>query len=198
MKKDFNDCLGLIQNEKIRNLVTKALAAAPVEFWKDPSSASGKHHPPENQVEGGIVIHSRKAVFVALELFVWFNIKDQLSRDKVVAACILHDIAKYGVPWRKWVDKRHGPIAADWLKRFIPYCESSGENRQIFPDEDLNDVVELVRNHMGRWNRPVPTPALAIGKEVSKKDILSLIVQIADFWSSQKWCPFVADKFGEK
>jgi len=85
MKKDLDDYLELIQSEGIRNFVKTALAAAPPEFWIAPASSSGKYHPPEDNMEGGLVIHSRKAVRVAIALCRFFGIEDGLMKDMVIA-----------------------------------------------------------------------------------------------------------------
>jgi len=84
----------LIKSEKIRKFVEKALEMAPKEFWIAPCSSSGKYYPPEDQVKGGTIIHSRKTIQVALSLFNFFDITDQLTKDQIIAACILHDIQK--------------------------------------------------------------------------------------------------------
>jgi len=207
MRKDFNDCLELIKSEKIRRFVKRALDAAPKQFWTAPCSSSGKYHPPENQVEGGIIVHSRKAIQVAIELFRFFEIQDQLVKDKIIAACILHDIQKCGIPWGEKTDYEHGPIAARWM---VPLAALESEPQKediIHVDVDLMDILELVRDHMGIWNKPKPTPALKKvhfispnktkedGYLVNEKAIWHLIVQLADYWASRKWCSFVIDEY---
>ena len=202
MKTDLNDCLKLIESEKIRNFVKKALSEAPAEFWEESASSSGKHHPPEDQIKGGIIIHSRKAIQVALSLFRFFEIRNQLAKDKIIAACILHDIKKGGIPWGRNTDYEHGPITARWLKPmaisivdFWVFLENQDERKPFNLDPDLRDIIDLVRNHMAIWNRPEPTPALIIGGKITEKRIWHLIVQLADYWASRKWCPFVCDEF---
>jgi hypothetical protein len=193
-KKDFDDCLNLIKSEKIRKFVEKALEMAPKEFWIAPCSSSGKYHPPEDQVKGGTIIHSRKAIQVALSLFNFFDITDQLTKDQIIAACILHDIQKNGIPWSDKTNYEHGPIAAKWLVSEVM------ENKF---DGDLLEIADLVENHMGKWNQPQPTPALHINPKthhqlIGRKTIKHLIVQLADYWASRKWCSFVCNKFFEE
>ena len=185
MRKDFDDCLELIKNQEIRLFVQKALQKADPYFWTDPCSSSGKYHPPEDQVEGGIIIHSRKVVRVTLALFQFFDIRDQLDKDKVIAAAILHDIKKNGIPWRERTDYKHGPIAAQWLQQFV-----TKDNREI-----VTDTIDLVAVHMGRWNQPESTPAIIEGKKCDKKIVMHLIIQLADFWASRKWCSFISNDF---
>ncbi len=195
MKKDFDDCICLIESEKIRDFVKKALKLAPTEFWKAPCSSSGKHHPPEDNFEGGIIIHSRKTVQVALALFRFFDIKDRLAQDKIIAACILHDITKNGTPWGESTDYEHGEIAV--LKLFPSVRVPDEKGILCLVDPDLLDVLILIKNHMGIWSHPKPTPAFENGEVVTAYSVWHLIVQLSDYWGSQPWCPFVCDEFNK-
>lgn len=186
MKTDFDDCILLIESEKIRDFVRKALESAPPEFWKAPCSLNPDHHPPEDRVEGGIIIHSRKAVRVAIALFRFFDIKEKFAQDKIIAAVILHDIQKCGRPWGKSTDFKHGMIACSMLMRIV------GMNSKAF-DQDLFEICLLVKNHMGIWSKPLSTPAFENGEVVTGYSVWHLIVQLADYWGSQPWCPFVCD-----
>lgn len=201
MRKDFNDCLGLIQSDKIRRFVKEALAAAPKEFWTAPCSGSGKYHPPEDQVEGGIIVHTRKGVQVVLWLCRFFNITNQLVIDKLIAGFILHDIKKNGEPWGEKTHPEHGLIAARWLRSVIevalvavPAKEWKDHEHEPHFDPDIEDIIELVKNHMGIWSSPEPTPALVIGKKLDEKSIWHSIVQLADYWASRKGCSFVCNE----
>ncbi len=186
MRKDLDDCLELIQSEEIRNFVKRALAAAPPQFWSVPASSSGKHHPPEDNVRGGLVVHSRKAVRVAIALCRFFGTEDGLMKDMAIAVAILHDIKKNGDPWGEHTHPEHGPIASKWLMK------NFAEN-----DPNLCGICVLVGEHMGIWSKPNSTPALTLGKGVDRFALCSLIVQLADYWASQKWCSFVCDDFTE-
>lgn len=186
MKKHFNDCIELIQSPKIKKFVKRALKLAPKKFWIAPSSSSDKYHPPEDQGEGGVIIHSRKAVQAAISLCPFFSVSDQITKDKVIAACILHDTHKNGDPWEKRTNYEHGRIAAE---KFA-LIESAN-------DTDIRDILDLIKDHMGLMNKPSPTPALSIQKETSRmsqKAIMLLIVQLSDYWASRTWCSFVCNE----
>ncbi len=197
MRKDFDDCIELIESEKIKNFVKKALGKASEQFWKEPSSSSGKRHPPEDNVEGGIIVHSRKAIRVALALFKFFDIKGKLTQDKIIAALILHDIQKRGIPWGENTNLEHGMIAYCWLLK-IAAVELNPEKEDIIHiDSDLFEICFLVKNHMAVWSQPLLTPAFEKGEVMTDYSIWNLIVQLSDYLASQKWCPFVCDDFGE-
>ncbi|MBI4836782.1 MAG: hypothetical protein HY813_00025 [Candidatus Portnoybacteria bacterium] len=185
MRKDLDGCFRLIQSEDVRNFVKKALAAAPPEFWTASASSSGKYHPPEDRVEGGIIVHTRKAVRVALDLFRFFAVQHELTKDMIIAAIILHDIQKNGIPWGLQTSYEHGRIACEWLMQF------AGSNPALIV------ICLLVRDHMGVWSQPGATPALKCGGVVDHLAIAHLVVQMADYWASRKWCPFICDNFAE-
>lgn len=198
MKTNFEDCILLIESEKIKNFVKKALEKAPPEFWKAPCSSTGKYHPPEDQIEGGIIVHSRKAVRVALELFNFFEVKDKLTQDKIIAALILHDIQKNGRPWGKNTNREHGMIAYCWLLK-IAAVELNPEKEDIIHiDSDLFEICFLVKNHMGIWSQPLPSPAIQNGEVATAYSIWNLIIQLADYWASRKWCSFVCDELDKE
>lgn len=198
MKKNFDDCLELIESPKIRKFVEAILKAAPKEFWNAPCSSSGKYHPPEDQIEGGIIVHSRKAVQVAISLCHFFDIKNQLVKDKIIAACILHDIQKNGIPWGEKTDSEHGLIAGRWLILNSALEPEAQKEDLIHIDGDIMDIIGLVKNHMAIWNCPEPTPALKANQNIAPKNIWHLIVQLADYWASRKWCSFVCDEIEVK
>lgn len=181
IKKDFGDYLKLINDENIRISIQNVLKSAPKEFWTEPCSSSGKFHPPEDNFNGGIIIHSRKAVQAAISLCRFFEIKSSLIKDKIIAACILHDLQKGGIPWSKGTHPCHGELAAIWLKGII----------------NDKDILDLIQNHMGAWNKPKSTPALKIGETLTEKNIMHLIVQLADYWASRKFCSFIINEIIE-
>ncbi len=192
-KKDFDNYLKKIESKKIRDFVEKALKAAPKEFYTAPASYGG-HHASEEQREGGLVVHTLKVIRVASSFFEFFDIENQLAKDKIIAACIIHDIQKGGIPWGKRTHPEHGAIAAQWLIK-IAAIESEPEKEDlIHVDVDLLDIIELVREHMGIWNSPLRTPALIVGQPVVEKSIWHLIIQMADYWASRRWCSFTYKK----
>lgn len=186
MRTDFEDCLELITDEKINKFVKKALKHANKGFWTCACSASNKYHPPENQVDGGLIIHSRKMVQIAVSLFRFFRVKNEVTKSKIIAAVILHDICKRGIDWKVRFARDHGPKAAEWLYGLCT-AEEKGS-------KDIKFVISLVRDHMAVWNYPEPTPALKKNEILKNSNIAHLIVQLSDYWSSRTWCPFVADE----
>lgn len=120
-----------------------ALKACQKEFYAAPASYSGKYHPKENLGEGGLIRHIRKCAFYARKLASIENLSNE-DRDTLIAATVLHDICKGGIPWKAYAAD-HGPIAEKWLENFDP-------------DGRFASIRHLVGMHMGEFNSPLPTP----------------------------------------
>ena len=201
MKHNLESCIAIIQDPNIQDFVRILLETAPSEFYTDPCSGTGQHHPPEDQQVGGILIHTKKAVQVALSLMRFYGL-DQgqkeywLLRDQIIAAVILHDLYKNGIPWGKSTHPEHGDIAAKELEKWA--------RRTILPIQCTDFIADLVRYHMGQWTKPDSKMAIVVRNIPSihsnlKLDsesvlIAHLIVQTADYLASRKWCPFTIDQ----
>ena len=195
MKHNLESCIALIRNGYIQDFVKTALELAPPQFYTAPCSSTGKHHPPEDQLVGGVLIHTKKAVQVALSLMRFFGLDpDQeefdLLRDQIIAAVILHDLYKNGIPWGTNTHPEHGDIAAKELEILA--------RRTVLSRAGGDLIIDLVRYHMGRWAQPDSKMAFVlpnIPKTASNPVLIAhLIVQLADYWASRKWCPFTIDQ----
>lgn len=152
-----------IKNETLREMVIGTIQVFPDYFWTAP--ASSKHHPPEHRQRHGLWLHTKR-VCTAFERMADSMVKQgHLSWEEIDygrAACILHDMFKYGMPPTS-VDgtvNDHDRIAANWLD----------EHTQL-PDE----VIGAVEAHNGPWY---------VGK--SPGSHLEQIVHIADLHASDE------------
>lgn len=179
---DLDDCVNLIMDTNIREFVQKLLDEAPPQFWKDPSSSSKKYHPPENNAVGGIVVHTRKTVQTALCLIRLFDGYGGVDRDEILAACILHDLYKHGMPWADKTDYCHGPIAADIISK--KYFELYNKK-----NPRIERLCYLIACHMGKFNRPEPYHI-----REHKNDYGALIVIVSDYISAMRPIQWVANE----
>jgi len=85
----FRREINLIKDSKIRIFVNKALRRAYQDFYKDPAS-QGHHH----RMKGGLVLHTKKAVYIALQKIRMYGY-DSRTSDLLISAVLLHDITKY-------------------------------------------------------------------------------------------------------
>lgn len=128
-----------IRDEELREQVIQVIREFPDYFWTAP--ASSHHHPPEHQARHGLWLHTKR-VCTAFERVANSMVKqDHLSWEQVDmgrAACILHDMYKYGIPPTSvdGTSNNHDVTAANWLR----------EHTQL-PDE----VTDAVEAHNGPY-----------------------------------------------
>lgn len=166
VRENLDAGLALIRNTATGAAVKKALDQAPPDFFKAPSSSSGKYHPPDEINPGGLAFHSLRDVEMGDILCEYFNVKGP-ERDEILGALLLHDVQKGGQPWKGYAPD-HGPIASRWLAGVWGQDTASSHMR------------ELIANHMAQWNydtakHPCPTPP---------GDLDNQIVSYADYLGS--------------
>ena len=144
----FNRELNLIVNEDLRMAVKSYMEeATPDYFWTDGASSSGKYHPAFSQGVGGLVRHTKAVVMFAEELLRMssYAYMREEYKDYVIAACIVHDTAKYGMyEYDKAQYKNHAMLAAD---HFAEWCYEIGNFYK--PSEFLLNAIAA---HMGQWS----------------------------------------------
>ena len=142
----FENEIKMIKDETLRTMVYGYMAdATPDYFWTDGASSSGKYHPQFSQGEGGLVRHTKAVVMFADELLRMssYAYMREIYKDYVIAACIIHDTAKYGmVDFDKSEYANHAKNAA---LAFEMYCKEHG----YAPSEFLLNAVAA---HMGQWS----------------------------------------------
>jgi len=146
MRHNLEPCIDIIQNSDIQDFVRMLLETAPPEFYTDACSGTGRYHPPEDQQVGGILIHTKKAVQVALSLMRFYGLDPNrperkeywLLRDQIIAAVILHDLYKNGIPWGESTHPEHGDIAAKELEKLALA-------RIILPKQQTDFIADLMR-----------------------------------------------------
>lgn len=145
--KHFERELNLIVNEDLRMAVKSYMEeATPDYFWIDGASSSGKYHPRFSQGEGGLVRHTKAVVMFAEELLRMssYSYMKEEYKDFVIAACILHDTAKYGIhEYNKNEYKNHASNAS---KAFAEYAE------QVMNYKPSEYLLNAIIAHMGQWS----------------------------------------------
>ena len=142
----FKRELDLIVNEDLRMMVKSYLEeSVPEYFWEIGASSSGKFHPAFSQGKGGLVRHTKAVVMFAEELLRMSSyafMRDEY-KDYVIAACLVHDTAKYGAKeYDKAEYKNHAPAAA---VAFDTWCISLDYNCSEF-------LLNAIASHMGQWS----------------------------------------------
>ena len=145
--KLFEREINLIVDEELRMAVKSYMEeATPGYFWTDGASSSGKYHPKFSQGIGGLVRHTKAVVMFAEELLrmsSYAYMKDEY-KDYVIAACIIHDTAKYGIDdFYKAEYKNHAKNASI---AFANYCEQVMDYTPHFL------LLNAIESHMGQWS----------------------------------------------
>ena len=152
-----------IQDQSIKTLVKEVLKRVPEYNWTLPSSSTGKYHPLRDRaaygntyhtkdvVKFGLIIADSKGYYIGAD-----SPEDRLMVDKVRAAGILHDCAKYGLAkyHTQYTLNDHPNIAATLIFEV---------GRSLMPqiyEVHLLEIVEAVRRHTGRWGNPKPETEL--------------------------------------
>jgi len=180
----FRDELDRIKNKDIHDFVIDVFETmAPDYFFVCPASTSGRYHPQISLGEGGIVRHTKLAVWWGCELM---RMGDwtQDKHDVVVAAILLHDLKKNGErllggrPTLKNCVNVHGQLLADQIKmqKFPPGAE--------IPPLIL-DILDGIAHHMGRWTDPnwkTSPPSRDLWRETPIREV----VHLADYCASRR------------
>jgi hypothetical protein len=156
---------------------------APDYFWTCPASTSGKYHPQISLGEGGLVRHTKLAVWWGVELMRMLDL-DANQYNAVIAALILHDLKKNGdklingKPTLPNCVNVHGTRLAEEIRvRMFP------------PGVEIEPVYEMILDgiayHMGRWTEPDrgKVTRLSVGWCRTQSN---QIVHIADYCASRK------------
>jgi hypothetical protein len=191
---NFMSFVEMIKNISIQNFVRDVLVNhTPDYFWITPASKSGKHHNEDECVEGGLLVHIKRATNMAIVLMRgigWYDhqgkdIKEEKIEDHdiVLAAIILHDLLTAGFKGREKKD-RDGNLSTDSMH---PYYVRE-ELRFKKTDKDIyfyklpffDKIMRAIEGHYGYWS--------VIPHTANLKDAQSVefIVYMADYIASRK------------
>ena len=173
---EFDAELAQIHDGNLRTFVCRCLdEITPDYFWTCPASRSGKYHPALSLGKGGLVRHTKLAVWWGVHLGTAFilSVEDQ---NYVTAALILHDTHKCGNDLSTTPADSvamHGIWTAEAVKQLA----------DIEATVDGILLYDLIAGHMGRWTHFVyPIP---VGPSDSNPTAI-LVVHLADYAASRK------------
>jgi len=162
----FEKEIGLIIDIDLQDWVQRTFQKVPDHFWVIPSSQTGRYHPACSNGRAGLIIHTKRVVWLADKICCAWGIEG-LPRDIVLAACLLHDTAKAPIGSAPGAYAQH-PLN---VKKFFAEWN----------EKEILMTIELcICHHMGRW-----TPA-EIKKPIEKYSLIQLAVYTADYLASMK------------
>lgn len=166
----------LIQNEEIRNFITFCVSKLPEYFFHVPASSSGKYHPTYCLGEGGLLRHTKAAVYFAKELLFLESSPFTLDqKDTIIGALILHDGWKKGLIESSHTVSEHPVIASEQIKKLAI--------EKGLTSSKIDDISMLVLTHMGQWNRDAKTNQVLMPKPISAAQ---RFVHLCDYLASRK------------
>ena len=189
----FGEELSYLKDPKFKEFVIRCYdAVVPESFFERPASNSGKYHPELSSGPGGLVRHTKYAVWWAIQLERALDTTDGKGegdhRDIVVASLILHDGLKDGDPFKAGQPERQGfpggklicgvhgiDMAEAIWTRVLKY-------KLEWPEQTL--IMCAIAGHMGVWTigeryRPNNVPN-GLARKIAQ------IVHICDMCAAQK------------
>ena len=157
------------------------LYKVPDQFFSAPSSTSGKH-PYWHNVPGGLVRHLTECCISADRLLGIFGFVEDddrtvsaFARDIVLAATVITDTQKNGIPWGDSSVRNHGEIAAKVWRDVAETCK--------LPADITDQIAEAVHYHYGRYTQ---VPEGQSKKRLNDLPGLVKIVHLLDVCSSNR------------
>ena len=173
---DYFDLVESIENPDIKRFVYEGFNMISEDFWMVPTSSSGKHHPPESNITPmGLMVHCVKACTIAKVLMPFFGVWEQVDRDIIIGAILLHDSYKGGweEAWNEMIPE-HGYIAASYLADI-----------ELEPEYFKRKLLKAIETHMSRWARPFKSVTDFLFPEKTQ-----LIVALSDMIASGRQISF--------
>jgi len=163
-----------IQNVVIRNYVIAIFEElAPDYFWTAPASTSGKYHPKISLGNGGLVRHTKLAVWWGLQLYQAMH-NHSFGTDELTAALLLHDLTK-----QSGGTGSHGVRLATKLR----------QRESVLPGSSIDLIVLGIESHMGVWTKP--EGKAPYWKRPGMLRNFCTLVHLADYCASRKVDAFV-------
>ena len=146
--KYFEKEIEMLQDENLKDFVRCYLNEdVPKYFWEIGASASGKFHPKFSQGKGGLVRHTKAVVWFANELIrSTFYYLDDVYKDYIILACIVHDTAKYGM--KDEIEKSEYSSHPENASNMVADCWS-----MVFREEAPVVLINAISAHMGKWGK---------------------------------------------
>ena len=196
----FQKELQLIHDKNIKQFVIQCFdKLCPDYFWTCPCSTSGKYHSQVSLGVGGLVRHTKLAVWWGVELLRALDSSPELKdiatlRDEVIATLLLHDMVKngkglnaQGYSLESGVTGTHGVTLANK----IVYHEIC-----IADSDSFCRIMAGVAGHMGVWTTNHIYQPNNILDSVEKT--FAQLIHLADYAASRKVDDIYSKLQGEK
>lgn len=164
--------LELFTDKGLRKFVENCIEDFPPYFWDAPASGTDKYHPEDENVPGGLVLHTRRVIRMVVLLADLHGL-NWSERDILIAAAFLHDSwckGRNGKAYSTHTDPYH-PLYVQEKFPLTPYGD------EHIPHAVYNAVMECVASHSGRFS---------VSSLLNSDKKLPRILQMADYIASRR------------
>ncbi|MCK5608351.1 HD domain-containing protein [Candidatus Pacearchaeota archaeon] len=187
----FQKELNSIHNKDIKNFIITCFdKLCPDYFWTCPCSTTGKYHPQVSLGVGGLVRHTKLAVWWGLHLVTALGNSPELNGipqnqllDEITATLLLHDMLKNGkgldsrgYPLEPGVTGTHGVTLAEKINVEMA-------NNELRTNTYWR-IIEGIRSHMGIWTTDPRYRPNTLLDPVRKA--FAQLIHLADYCASRK------------
>ncbi|MCK5615831.1 hypothetical protein KAR91_78935 [Candidatus Pacearchaeota archaeon] len=183
--------LNLIHDPEIKQFVITCFdKLCPDYFWTCPCSTTGKYHPQVSLGVGGLVRHTKLAVWWGIELLKALSPSSELKKiyptglqNEVIATLLLHDMIKngkglnaQGYPLDRGVTGTHGVTLVTKIGKEIFGCE--------LDTHSYERILSGIGGHMGIWTTNIPNrPDNLLDPDIKA---FAQLIHLADYCASRK------------
>lgn len=186
--------LSLIHDKDIKNFVIKCFdKLCPDYFWTCPCSTTGKYHPQVSLGVGGLVRHTKLAVWWGIELLRALGSSSELEgvpdiqlQDEVIATLLMHDMIKNGkglnVQGYSLEQDVIGTHGVTLMNKIVPLA-----NKLVVKSMDIGSVDRIfigVACHMGVWTTNPEYRPNTLANPIRKA--FAQLIHLADYAASRK------------
>lgn len=183
----FKEEIERIKTDRLKTDCSYLVEKIPHYFFEIGASSSGKYHPQYALGEGGLLRHTKAAIFFLhtyLEHPLVENDFSDEEKDLMTIALLLHDAFKRGYQEEAHTAFEHPVLAANFI-------EDEKDNLSFSEDERAL-VKQLISSHMGPWNKNkdkedenhLPIPRTKMEK----------LVHFCDYFASRKQIEVLFDE----
>ena len=148
IEERFSDCLNLIKSEHLKDVLKLILDEYLPSYWFEVgASSTGKYHPDYAAGTGGLMRHSKAAMFIGNEILNNPLFGDNFSshqKDLLLMSLLIHDGLKYNYEKEKYTNFAH-PVL---MSKFVL------DNHEMWDltYDDAEYMSKVIASHMGPWN----------------------------------------------
>ncbi len=148
IEERFSDCLNLIKSEHLKDVLKLILDEYLPSYWFEVgASSTGKYHPDYAAGTGGLMRHSKAAMFIGNEILNNPLFGDNFSshqKDLLLMSLLIHDGLKYNFEKEKYTNFAH-PVL---MSKFVL------DNHEMWDltYDDAEYMSKVIASHMGPWN----------------------------------------------